>query len=289
MSRIGHTFGASFALAIAFAAGPAAAAGDPRVSSGEQTVRCESNSGREQFCAAPNTGGVRVVREISNAPCVAGQSFRYTREGVYVRNGCRAEFAYRPAGGGGGGWGGSGDGWGGSGGSGGNWGNSGGTARIGCTSSNGRENFCRIDNDGRARVVQQVGQVRCVEGQNWRVESGGIRVRGNCSAIFEVRTAGGGGGGGGNWQAQSFTVKCESNKHRWAECPVDIAGSVELQKQDSHAPCVRGWTWGTMGSEGIWVSDGCRGRFVVNGRQSNRTARGGEGLAPPGVQRVQPR
>lgn len=259
----------------------ATAAGNPRVASGEQTVRCESNSGREQFCAAPNTGGMRVAREISNAPCIAGQSFRYTRDGVYVRNGCRADFAYRPAGG-------SGDWDGGWGGSGGNWGNSGDVRRVGCSSSGGRENFCRAENDGRARLVSQSGSGRCVEGQTWRVDPDGIRVRNGCAGVFEVRSPGGnwGGSGGG---AQAFTVKCESNKHRWAECPVEISGSVELQKQDSHAPCVRGWTWGTMGRDGIWVSDGCRGRFVVNGRQSNRPMRGGDGYAPPGVQRVQPR
>jgi hypothetical protein len=51
---------------------------------------------------------------------------------------------------------------------------------------------------------------------------------------------------------------------------------------------VRGWTWGTISREAIWVSDGCRGRFLVNGRYSQRSSVEGAGGAPPGVRRAEP-
>lgn len=256
------------------------AAADARVTRDEEVIRCESTRGRERFCPAPNRGGVRVVREISGSPCIAGNTFRHTRDGVYVWDGCRADFAFRPSGG--------------SGGSG-----SSSSKRVSCASSRGRENFCAVDHGGRVRLLSQHGPSRCIEGESWRIEQRGIRVRNGCSALFEVGYGGSGGGWGGPggiWggpggssSGQTLAVRCESRAHRWAECPVDIRGAVRLQRQHSKAQCVRDWTWGTTGDEAIWVSDGCRASFLVEGRQAGRSARSGEGGAPPGVPRVQPR
>jgi hypothetical protein len=263
------------------AAVPAAWAQDPRASALDQRLVCESRDGREQYCAAQIAGSVRVLRELSRAPCVEGDSWRWNPRGIYVRNGCRAEFAFRGQDDwGGGGWGGGG---------------SGGAryTEIVCASRGSRENFCAAPNDGRVRLVREQGSGQCIEGQSWRADPQGIRVRGGCVGRFGYFRISGddGWGGGGGWgppPAESFEVRCESRSHRWRTCPVDIVGPVQLVRQDSHAPCVRGWTWGTIAREAIWVSDGCRGRFIVNGRTSVRSSAEGPGGAPPGVRRSSP-
>ena len=62
---------------------------------------------------------------------------------------------------------------------------------------------------------------------------------------------------------------------------------MRLVKKESHAECVRGWTWGVLKREAIWVSNGCRAIFEVqNGRFArNRKDYGGSGDAPPGIMR----
>lgn len=270
---------AALAVSAAAAIAPTrAAAQDPwggRASSLDQRLVCESRDGREQYCSAQIAGSVRVLRELSRAPCVEGESWRWNSRGIYVRNGCRAEFAFRGRD---------------------DWGSGGGGSRyseIVCAAQGSRENFCAAPNDGRVRLVREQGSGACVEGQSWRAEPQGIRVRHGCVGRFGFFRVSGddGWGGGGGWgppPVESFEVRCESRSHRWRTCPVDIVGPVQLVKQDSHAPCVRGWTWGTISREAIWVSDGCRGRFVVNGRYSQRSSAEGAGDAPPGVRRSSP-
>jgi hypothetical protein len=270
----------------------------PYASALDERLVCESRDAREQYCAAPIGGSVRVIRELSRAPCVEGDTWRWTPRGIYVRGGCRAEFAFRGpdgwSGGAGGAWGGGssgGAGWGGS--PGGGWGGGGRYAELICASRGDRENFCPAPNDGRVRLVREQGGGDCVEGATWRAEPRGIRVRGGCVGRFGYFRISGddGWGGGGGWgppPVESFEVRCESRSHRWRTCPVDIVGPVQLVRQDSHAPCVRGWTWGTISREAIWVSDGCRGRFLVNGRASGRSGAEGSGEVPPGVRRASP-
>jgi hypothetical protein len=271
--------GALAALA-ALAAAPAGAQGPVFASSNssEQRIRCESNDGREQFCPAQIGGGVRLARTLSRAPCVQGDTWRWDARGIYVRNGCRAEFEFRTS-----------DGWGGGGG----WDGGSRYTEIVCASRGSGENFCNAPNDGRVRLVREQGSGSCVEGQSWRAEPQGIRVRYGCVGRFGYfRPSGndwsGGGGGWGPPPSGPFEVRCESRSHRWAVCPVDIDGPVDVRRQDSHAPCVRGYTWGTISREAIWVSDGCRARFTVNGRPSTRSAAEGAGEAPPGVRRAAP-
>lgn len=70
-------------------------------------VRCESIKNRTQQCALP--GRARLVRQISGSPCVEGQTWGQARGGVWVTQGCRAEFVAE-GGRGGGRWNGGGNG-----------------------------------------------------------------------------------------------------------------------------------------------------------------------------------
>jgi len=60
-----------------------------------QTIRCESNSKRRTFCAAENHFGVTLSRELSRNNCVARRTWGSDDDGIWVSNGCRAEFTYR--------------------------------------------------------------------------------------------------------------------------------------------------------------------------------------------------
>lgn len=53
---------------------------------------CESSNGSPRFCAAGSRGDVRLVRQISRSPCVEGRTWGRERNGVWVGQGCRAEF-----------------------------------------------------------------------------------------------------------------------------------------------------------------------------------------------------
>lgn len=56
------------------------------------------------------------------------------------------------------------------------------------------------------------------------------------------------------------TVTCHSNNHEYQRCNVHNWYGVELTRQVSKTPCVRGDNWGVDG-EWLWVSGGCRGDF----------------------------
>ena len=56
------------------------------------TVRCESD-GDHQHCRADTRSGVRLYRQLSRSSCQYNETWGYDRRGVWVDQGCRAEFA----------------------------------------------------------------------------------------------------------------------------------------------------------------------------------------------------
>ena len=54
--------------------------------------RCESNDGRLRECAANTRAGVQLVKQLSRAACIEGRTWGYGRNGIWVTDGCRAEF-----------------------------------------------------------------------------------------------------------------------------------------------------------------------------------------------------
>src|SRR5690606_3254889 len=90
-----RTFIATAAAALAaFAAAPAAAqsyGNDYGYGYGGQIVRCESNDDRTRQCAT-NGGRVVLERQHSRSACIEGRSWGYARNGIWVSNGCRADF-----------------------------------------------------------------------------------------------------------------------------------------------------------------------------------------------------
>jgi hypothetical protein len=66
--------------------------GKPNVELGPQSVRCESDRGRERRCDVGVWKGAQLTRQLSKSPCVQGHSWGWDARGVWVSRGCRAEF-----------------------------------------------------------------------------------------------------------------------------------------------------------------------------------------------------
>lgn len=60
---------------------------------GSAVIRCESHDGQQAYCPLPGRGRVRIVNQLSRSECREGYSWGQDRRGVWVSNGCRAEFA----------------------------------------------------------------------------------------------------------------------------------------------------------------------------------------------------
>lgn len=171
----------------------------------DRMVSCASRGMKRASCRIPGGAtSVMLVRQDSRAVCAEGQSWGWGGTTLWVDAGCAGLFrvSYGGFGGSGGSWGGSG--WGGSGG---NWQNQGFAGEMRCASDRYRERFCRAPVEGRAVLTRQLSGAACVEGQTWRAESNGIRVREGCEGDFAYGYGGfypqGFGGSGGSWNQQS--------------------------------------------------------------------------------------
>ena len=59
-------------------------------------VRCESYSGRSNFCRVNAQGRVFIVRQLSQQRCMRGRNWNADIRGIWVGGGCRADFAIAP-------------------------------------------------------------------------------------------------------------------------------------------------------------------------------------------------
>jgi hypothetical protein len=55
-------------------------------------LACVSEPGEQQHCAADTTAGVALVKETGTTPCILGNNWGYDAQGVWVSDGCSAEF-----------------------------------------------------------------------------------------------------------------------------------------------------------------------------------------------------
>lgn len=139
-------------------------------------VRCESTDGRSRHCPADVRGGVRLSRQLSRTDCVQGSTWGYDAGGIWVSNGCRADFMLGDYGYGGG--------YASGGYASGGYGSGGyGQRRIRCESTDGREKHCAASLRGAA-LEKQISRTPCIQGRNWRWDSSGIWVKDGCRADF---------------------------------------------------------------------------------------------------------
>ena len=252
--------GAAVAFTLgALAAAPAAA----QTGSDRERLRCESNDRRETSCRASIGGEVRIARQLSDTQCREGRNWRWNRTGIWVTEGCRAEFEFRR-----GGWDGSGgSGWGSSGGSG--WGGSGGGwgggARdlVTCQSEGGREAFCPAAIAGSVQVARQISDTDCVYRRNWNWTENGVTVWSGCRAEFSYSRRGGELPPSG---ARFSRVTCQSQGGRQTVCPAPIGGEVRVARNLSDTRCREGQNW-SWSNESVRVWGGCRADFEYRARR----------------------
>jgi hypothetical protein len=145
--------------------------------------RCESRAGRTERCNGYG-GRAQFVRQLSNTPCVRGQSWGSDSRGVWVSNGCRALFNANN---------GYGNGYGN------NYGNHYGHGNdlVRCESRDNRSHSCAISagRNGNIRLLRQLSGKPCIENQTWGRSRSGVWVTQGCRAEF-VTSRGGNNNGG---------------------------------------------------------------------------------------------
>lgn len=156
----------AFAIgAVAALAMPSAAAqGHARLS--DSVVRCESRDGRPERCAADtHRSHVRLLRQLSRSACVENRTWGVTRGGIWVGDGCRAEFLVARS-------------------------RRGSSAPVSdfirCESSGGRSGHCPVDAPAGVELVRQLSRSPCIQGRSWGWDDTGIWVSGGCRAEFRA-------------------------------------------------------------------------------------------------------
>ncbi|WP_428992200.1 DUF3011 domain-containing protein [Pseudoxanthomonas suwonensis] len=201
-----------------------------------QTLTCSSNDRRRRECRTPFNGRPVLVENISGTRCVEGVNFGGGGGVMWVDKGCRGRFAE-----GRGGW---------------QGGKPGTGQTIRCESRNNRETVCGTGFRGRAVLVRQLSDTRCVENRNWGQRGSNIWVSGGCRGEFAE--GGGGWGGGAN---PNYSVTCSSENNRRRTCAWDRRqGRPVVIENISKTRCQENANWGWDGNQ-IWVDRGCRARF----------------------------
>jgi len=81
-----------FGLVFATFALPAGAAAQER---GMQSITCESNNGRRNYCGMYRSNQVSLQSQISGTRCIRDQTWGVDNQGLWVDRGCRAVFSVR--------------------------------------------------------------------------------------------------------------------------------------------------------------------------------------------------
>lgn len=208
-----HTLGALAALLL-LAAGSAAA---------QSTIRCESQDGRYQSCAANTSGGVSLSRQLSQQGCWQNDTWGYDRNRVWVTRGCRAEFRVGSSRSG------SSDG-----------AKVAGVVILGAIAAAAIANKNRDDHHDR------------YDRDDYRHDYRNDYDYGYGDGYY----------GGGNRNGREFTCASKDGRMAWCGQQIGRRDQVEVRRQLSDSPCNYGRSWGVDNGR-VWVDDGCRAIFVV--------------------------
>jgi hypothetical protein len=215
---------------------------------------CTSINDRYRECPAPFRGRAVVTYQISQSPCIEGRTWGQKAGAVWVNGGCRARFGMVVGGGNVGGPVGQGPGHGPGHGSG---------TRLTCQSIRGGYKECATGFRGGVELVNVLSdRSACIENRTWGQRPGTIWVTRGCRAEF-ASIGRPGPRDDGNWNS-GYGITCTSNRGNRGECEWDRRyGRPRLAETYSRNACVEDSTWGYEGRQGlIWVTAGCRARFV---------------------------
>jgi hypothetical protein len=231
-----HLF--AFAAAVCATSARAEPAGERMF--GGDVLRCASQDEQTVRCPADTRGGVRLVRRTSGQPSVEGTSWGADRGGVWVSQGCSAEFVLGRGG-------------------------SGSDSRTGarvikCESIGGRWNHCAANTEAGVVLAQQLSKQPCLRNQSWGTDGNGVWVSGGCRGEFRLL------GAEPAAQAPGKLLLCESRDRKARRCDGETGQGVRMVKLLSNTECVEGRSWG-YDAHGVWVEDGCRAEFELDYRR----------------------
>jgi Protein of unknown function (DUF3011) len=153
--------------------------------SASRIVRCESENYEYKYCPTPGADHVRLIAQLSETQCRRGQNWGYTNRGIWVDEGCTAEFRvtssydrrygrnddyghdYRRR-------------------SGRDYGYLAGRRTVRCESENYEHKYCPAPVGDKVRLVAQLSETQCRRGQNWGYTNSGIWVDEGCAAEFQI-------------------------------------------------------------------------------------------------------
>lgn len=231
------------------------AASDPEL------VRCESSARETVRCDADTRGGVVLQRQLSRAGCWYDETWGFDARGIWVSNGCRADFALGQA-----------------------------TAASqdydeapasdeGITGSDialgagavlvlgaiAAAVIAGSDDDDDDRDYNDYGDYNDRNNRTSRSDRNDRSSRADRINEELRRRAGNGttGDSADPWSRDQI-VRCESDGRKQRYCKVDTRRGVELYRQHSKARCRYGSSWG-YDRKGIWVDEGCRAEFLIRG------------------------
>ncbi len=149
----------------------------PQKSLAQSTIACNSDDMRRHSCAVDTRGGVRLLTQHSEAPCVEGRSWGTDNDGIWVDRGCRADFSVgerrdyqdqsrneRNQ----------------------QYGGNGQAQVVACNSDDMGRHSCPVDTRGGVRLLTQHSEAPCTEGRSWGTDNDGIWVNRGCRADFSV-------------------------------------------------------------------------------------------------------
>lgn len=199
-------------------------------------VRCESKGVERVRCPLDVVRGVQLVRQLSEHSCIREEDWGTDVGGLWVANGCRAEFsaelptATRRV-----------------------------SRRVVRCESRGRTEVCPVLLRGApVRLLRQQSVLPCKEGRTWGYGRNQIWVSRGCQGQFEV-----GAEDGSGFVDVPRRLTCESKSNLRRECGVTVERKVALVRQLSSKACVEGQNWG-WDRTGVWVDDGCRAEFSAD-------------------------
>jgi hypothetical protein len=138
--------------------------GSVPLNSAVQTLTCESIPGHMKRCTAMTSNGVQLTRQISKHACVLNQDWGWDNNGIWVKNGCRAEFttntAPAPM--------------------------SSSLMTITCESASGMNHRCDANTLNGVTLSRQLSDSGCVRDKTWGYDANGIWVSNGCRAEFTL-------------------------------------------------------------------------------------------------------
>jgi len=191
----------------------------------ENLVRCESSARETVRCNADTRGGVVLQRQLSRAGCWYDETWGFDSRGVWVSNGCRADFAL------------------------------GRTIATPPSPVEAPDSGAGISGSdiaigaGAALVLGAIAAAVIASNNNDDDDRNDDRNQNRH--------------GRDPWGRDKI-VRCESNGKQQSYCRVSARRGVELYRQLSKSRCRYGSSWG-YDRKGIWVDEGCRADFLIRG------------------------